>query len=347
MDLNNNIKLRLKRSVSIRKVANGDFIFGMAPPRHFVMENPPQFLEKLLTMLNQPQTIEEVITTLTQENQQLEAEDIYSVLADLVDLKALEEPKEHGRYDRHELYDDIFNVTPEQYRSLKLKKVGLIGAGGIGSTCALLLTASGVGSITLTDDDLLEETNLPRVILLEEKDIGLPKIQQIKEKLIARNSEVLIKTNQRKINSSDDILMYFGDCDAWILSADTPTVKIQEWTNEASLKANIPYLSAGYAEIYGMIGPFFIPGQTPCHNCRILNGKSSSGRQLNKKVQATSYGPLNTIVSSIAVNEVIRFLLGLDIQTKASQLILNSSNYEIMNERVEFAPTCQCHSSTV
>ena len=338
------MQLQLKRSISIRQDRNGGLTFGMAPPRHFILESPPPFLALLLEILNKPQSLEEVIEKLTQENQNWKPSEISQAWQELIDLNILEEPRKAGRYDRHELYYDIFNVNREHYGCLAEKKVGLIGAGGIGSTCALLLAAAGIGTLSLADDDLLEETNLPRVVLLEEQDIGLPKIDQIKERINARNSATIIEATRSKITGPDDILVFFGNCDAWILSADTPTQLIQEWTNAASLDTNTPYISAGYAEINGMVGPFIIPGETPCHQCRILQGNVPSGRQINKKVQATSYGPLNTIVSAMAVNEVIRYLLGLDIATKGTQIILNSSNYSTTFEPLTFAPDCRCHA---
>lgn len=337
-------RFRLKRSMSVRRAPNGAITFGMAPPRHFILENPPEFLSPLLDLLNEPHSLEEVSKRLIDENQEREVSDISQVWHELIDLNVLEAPKQIGRYDRHELYFDIFNVSADQYALLANKKIGLIGAGGIGSTCALLLAAAGIGTISLADDDLLEETNLPRVVLLEESDIGLPKIQQIQEKIKARNSKTRIESRLSKISDPGDILSFFGNCDAWILSADTPSQLIQEWTNSAALQTQTPYISAGYAEINGMIGPFIIPGETPCHNCRVLEGNVPSGLQINKKVQATSYGPLNTIVSAMAVNEVIRFLLGLDITTKGSQIILNSSNYEMVRQQLSFSKSCTCRS---
>ena len=51
-----------------------------------------------------------------------------------------------------------------QYR-LKNSSVLIIGAGGIGSTCILYLSGSGVGNIHIIDDDEVEINNLHRQII--------------------------------------------------------------------------------------------------------------------------------------------------------------------------------------
>ncbi len=52
-----------------------------------------------------------------------------------------------------------------------------------------MLAASGVGKLTLVDNDVIELTNLTRQILFTEEDIGLPKTKVLKRTLIRRNSQ--------------------------------------------------------------------------------------------------------------------------------------------------------------
>ena len=55
---------------------------------------------------------------------------------------------------------------PGQQR-LKAARVGLIGAGGIGSPAALYLAAAGVGTVGLVDFDVVDESNLQRQVLFD------------------------------------------------------------------------------------------------------------------------------------------------------------------------------------
>jgi len=184
-------KIQIKRSISIQLSPSGKIQFWMAPPRAFTLEEPPEFLAELCRILNQPTSLEDLCSRLKNTTSDASIENIIQCVKELYDYGVIEETESSqatSRYDRHELYYDIFGKSKEDYSVLKNKKVGLIGAGGIGSSVAMLLAAAGVGTIKLMDDDLLEETNLPRVVLLEEADVGLPKVQQIQKRLMDRNS---------------------------------------------------------------------------------------------------------------------------------------------------------------
>ena len=65
------------------------------------------------------------------------------------------------RYSRHILLDE---VGIEGQQAMLDARALIIGAGGLGSPAALYLAASGVGHITLVDDDTVDLTNLQRQI---------------------------------------------------------------------------------------------------------------------------------------------------------------------------------------
>ena len=67
------------------------------------------------------------------------------------------------RYSRHILLDQI---GIEGQQALLDAHVLVIGAGGLGSPAAMYLAASGVGKLTLVDDDTVDLTNLQRQICL-------------------------------------------------------------------------------------------------------------------------------------------------------------------------------------
>ena len=55
-------------------------------------------------------------------------------------------------------------------------RILIIGAGGLGCPAAMYLAATGVGEITLYDDDAVELSNLQRQIAHHTNDIGLDKV---------------------------------------------------------------------------------------------------------------------------------------------------------------------------
>lgn len=64
-------------------------------------------------------------------------------------------------------------------------RVLLIGAGGLGSPAASVLARSGVGRMTIVDDDVVDVSNLHRQVLYRASDAGRPKIEAAAECLTA------------------------------------------------------------------------------------------------------------------------------------------------------------------
>ncbi|WP_282146103.1 HesA/MoeB/ThiF family protein [Alteromonas stellipolaris] len=72
---------------------------------------------------------------------------------------------------------------------LAASRVLLIGVGGLGNAAATSLCGSGVGKITLIDNDIVEHTNLPRQTLFDESQIGQSKVMAAKARLAQINSD--------------------------------------------------------------------------------------------------------------------------------------------------------------
>lgn len=53
----------------------------------------------------------------------------------------------------------------------------IIGAGGLGSSAALYLTAAGAGRIGIVDQDVVETSNLHRQIIHAESRVGMHKAE--------------------------------------------------------------------------------------------------------------------------------------------------------------------------
>ena len=93
-----------------------------------------------------------------------------------------------SKYSRQILLPQIGKIGQEK---LSRAKVAIVGIGALGTVAAELLTRAGIGSLLLIDRDMIEESNLQRQVLFDEKDIGKSKAITAKEKLQRINSQII------------------------------------------------------------------------------------------------------------------------------------------------------------
>ena len=110
-------------------------------------------------------------------------------------------------------------MTFEQIKNiLKNKIVGIAGAGGLGSNCAVALARVGVGTIIIADHDRVSESNLNRQYFFYDQ-IGQSKAATIKENLKRINPSVNVIAYDVKL-APDNILTIFHNCDVIVEAFD-------------------------------------------------------------------------------------------------------------------------------
>jgi sulfur carrier protein ThiS adenylyltransferase len=115
--------------------------------------------------------------------------------------------------------------SSEQLKRVQSVKIGVAGAGGIGSNCAVMLVRSGFKNFTIVDFDRVEPSNLNRQVYLS-SHIGRLKVECLKELLLAINSEVSIITYNDKINNVNAARI-LGGCDIIIEAFDNACSKAE------------------------------------------------------------------------------------------------------------------------
>lgn len=75
---------------------------------------------------------------------------------------------------------------------LQSKRVILFGIGGVGSWCAEALIRTGLRHLTIVDDDIVQSSNINRQLLALPATLGRPKVEVLRERLLAINPEAEI-----------------------------------------------------------------------------------------------------------------------------------------------------------
>ncbi len=138
---------------------------------------------------------------------------------------------------------NIFNrqqlvINNETQNKLSKLKVGLVGAGGLGSILAEGLIRLGIEHITIVDDDLIEQTNLNRLQGVKLNDVGKPKAKVIAEYLQSLVPSVCVDVVINKVNS-EAALEKLRTCDVLIGAVDNDLPRYI--LNKISAAYLIPY----------------------------------------------------------------------------------------------------------
>lgn len=159
--------------------------------------------------------------------------------------------------------------------SLAQKHVIITGAGGIGSNIAVLLAHAGIGKLTIIDYDIIDETNLPRVIGATMEDVlnKVPKVDIIKRYIsnVAPDCEVV--TYQTPVEDPG-LQPLLTEADAIICATDS--TRSRALLNQLCQQYYIPLLDLGVqfkantesGKLINEIGKvnLVLPG-TPCLVC--------------------------------------------------------------------------------
>ena len=105
----------------------------------------------------------------------------------------------------------------ENIEYLSLKKIAVIGLGGVGSIIPLVLVRSNIRKIILIDNDFVNVSNLNRQIAYDQNDLGKPKVEALKEKLFNIRDDLEIEIYHKKIDANFDFnvlkdVNYVIDC---------------------------------------------------------------------------------------------------------------------------------------
>ena len=106
---------------------------------------------------------------------------------------------------------------------LKNKTVGIAGAGGLGSNCAVALARVGVGNLIIADFDVIDKSNLNRQYFFLHQ-IGQKKVLALKNNINLINPEVTVTAIDIKLQS-EDIIQLFSECDVIVEAFDLAEMK--------------------------------------------------------------------------------------------------------------------------
>lgn len=208
--------------------------------------------------------------------------------------------QEYLRYSRQTVLPE---VGPEGQQLLRAGKVLLVGAGGLSAPAAFYLAAAGVGTIGIMDGDRVEESNLQRQILHTVSDIGRPKVDSAREKLLALNPHCRVVTYRERLGEQN-IESCLADYDVLVDAVDNfPTRYL---LNRACVENGKVLVHGG---ALGFIGQVFtiVPGRGPCLRCLL---PEPSPEAVPAPAAVGVLGVVAGLIGMLQAAEVLKYLLG-------------------------------------
>lgn len=240
-------------------------------------------------------------------------------------------------------------------RAIERLRVAVVGLGGTGSIIAQQLVHLGVRDFILIDPDVVEETNLNRVVGSTEADVTRPKVDVAAEairrfapsaRVTCVRDDVIRSRTARAMTEADFI---FGCTDSHGSRAVLQQVSYQYLIPCIDMGSTITTNAGTLTGIFGRVQ--LLSPSLACLNCSgLLDSEevrrdmmSAFERQLDpyitgERVPAPAVISINGTVSSLAVTMFMAVVTG--IPSRARHLVYNALNSTLRNVRAAPADNC-------
>lgn len=116
-------------------------------------------------------------------------------------------------------------LKPNELQKIQSVKIGIGGAGGLGSNAAMMLVRTGFDKLEVLDFDIIEASNLNRQQYYAD-EVGLSKVEVLEKRLLAINPDLRITIHKTKWSPGIGN-QFFKDCDFIVEAFDQVDFKHQ------------------------------------------------------------------------------------------------------------------------
>src|SRR6187397_2043177 len=207
-------------------------------------------------------------------------------------------------YERYHRQIILPEFGEEGQQKLFFAKVLVIGAGGLGCPALQYLTAAGVGTIAIVDDDVVALNNLHRQVLYSVNDIGLSKAERAAKVLQQLNPEIKIISYNERL-TTQNALMIIDDFD--IIIDGTDNFSTRYMINDACVLMNKPLVYGAISQFEGQVCVFRNQNEEDVNYRDIFPDPPKDGEVLNC-AEAGVLGVLPGIIGTMMANETIKLI---------------------------------------
>jgi molybdopterin/thiamine biosynthesis adenylyltransferase len=223
---------------------------------------------------------------------------------------------ELDRYARHIILREVGG--PGQ-KALRDAKVLVVGAGGLGAPALQYLAASGVGTIGVIDDDVVENANLQRQVIHTDDRIGMPKVHSAAEAMTAQNPFVKVRTYHRRLDAQIASEL-FAEYD--LILDGTDNFATRHLVNEVAVALGKPLIAAALTQWEGQISVYDPANDAPCYACVFPDIPDPA--LVPSCAEAGVVGPLPGVIGAMMAVEAVKLIAGAGESLRGRLLIYDA-----------------------
>ena len=235
------------------------------------------------------------------------------------------------RYSRHIMLPEI-DISGQE--KINAAHVLIVGLGGLGCPVAMYLAASGVGHLTLVDDDDVELSNLQRQIAHTEESIGSAKVDAAGRSVARLNSRTRVTAVHIRV---DVHKLHKLAADVDVIVDATDNFSSRRIVNEVARKLKIPLVSGAAIRMEGQVLVMDpnLP-ESPCYCCLYPEESTESQNCAENGVLA----PLVGVIGSLQALETLKVICELTQDSIGWVHYLDAKRMDWRKLRLKRNPRC-------
>jgi molybdopterin/thiamine biosynthesis adenylyltransferase len=215
----------------------------------------------------------------------------------------------------------LAEIGKEGQQKLKASSVLVVGAGALGCPVLQYLTAAGIGTIGIVDNDWIDESNLNRQVLYSQDDIGKPKPLVARNRLKIINPEVIFNVHFIRLNK-ESALKLISPYDVVVDCTDNFASRYL--INDACVILNKPLV---YGAIHKFSGQVMVLNYQNGPTLRCLYPEPPHPLEVPSCEEFGVIGSVPGLIGSLQATEVFKIILGLDGVLSGKIFMIDTLNF--------------------
>ena len=247
--------------------------------------------------------------------------DVFKLSRRHIEITALDEDIIPEHYVRN-----MKTFSPKDQSILLSSRASIVGLGGLGGAVTEILARIGIGTLTLIEADIFEESNLNRQFLSTHRLLDTSKTKAAVTRVREINPTITVEVHDELLDDKNAVRLT-GNSDVIIDCLDNIQTRFS--LESAAKKVRSPLVSAAVAGVYGHVITIFPEDK----GLMLIYGDSDI---LPQKGVETSLGCLPhavTLLAALETSEVVKILLnkGSVLRNKLGVIDLMDNIFEVLD----------------